>query len=127
MSGKTVFTIWFPVLCCAAIFLAFGHGIAETEVTITGMLEPAEMDDHGAVFAVTIYDGEYGTVLVLDEGKGADLVEHVGEEVTLTGTIEELDEESGYLYGIIVSRYILHDAEEDIEQEYEEPDPGDDN
>jgi len=89
-------------------------------MSVSGEIEISEYDDDGNVAQVTIYDSEWGSVLVLNNGKGAELLKHVGAVVTATGDIRELDEDSGYSYAIQVTSFTI---DEPVEPEEE---PGDD-
>lgn len=123
MNGRKIVAI-----CMALLLLAVGSSISVAtvegmEITFTGTLDLAATDDNGSVTAVEIYEPEFGTVLVTRNGKGPELLAHVGEEVTLTGTIEELNDDSGYLFGITVTRYTLLDVEQESDPDNEEQDP----
>jgi hypothetical protein len=97
------------------LLLAAGLGwAAENEATVVlkGEIEPSDYDDDGEVRAVSIYDDEWGDVLISLEGKGKALLEHVGAVAEVRGTIRELDDDSGYPYVIRVTAYEIHEPAE---------------
>jgi hypothetical protein len=101
-------------LLLAAIALAFGASIAGSEdmQTITGEVEPAEHDEDGDVSSVGIYDNDWGWVVISNTGKGEELLDHVGDVVTVTGTIEELDDGRGPAHVMEVSSYSIDEPAE---------------
>jgi hypothetical protein len=94
---------------------------ATETVTLNGEVEAADYDEDGTVIDVAIFDGEWGSVLVLRTGKGAKLLNHVGAVVSATGEIRELDDESGYLYSIEVTSYSIDSPVEPEEDLGDEP------
>jgi hypothetical protein len=84
----------------------------EEAVTLNGEIEVAEYDDDGNVLSVMVYDSEWGSVLVSGEGKGKELLKHVGAVAKVTGTLVELDDESFYSYSIRVSSFSIEEAAE---------------
>jgi hypothetical protein len=94
-------------------------------VTLKGYIEIAAYDDEGNVAAVSIYDEEWGQVLVHNQGKGSQLLNHVDADVELTGQIVELDDDSGFSYAITVAGFKVEGADEPDEPElpagYQEP------
>lgn len=52
-------------------------------MTITGTIEAVKKDAKGHAQSVRVVSPEHGSFLVQDEGKGAELKDHVGEKVTL--------------------------------------------
>jgi hypothetical protein len=87
-------------------------------VTVRGEVEVADYDDDDGVTEVAIYDSDWGSVLVLDGGKGADLLDEVGAVVSARGLIRELDEDGEYPYAIEVRSYRI------VEPAKPEEDPG---
>jgi hypothetical protein len=104
---------------CVVAALAGSFVIAdEDSVTLNGEIEVAEYDDDGNAASVMVYDSEWGSVLISNEGKGKELLNHVGAVAKVTGTIVELDDDSGYSYAIKVTGYTI---EEPTEPEDERP------
>ncbi|MBI3793239.1 MAG: hypothetical protein HY280_00745 [Nitrospinae bacterium] len=95
--GVGVFcAVVFSILSMSAPLSAFGEDAAtaseEKEVTITGSIEKAAIDEKGAVIAVEIWveQGDaYDYFLVNDSPKGNELLGHVGSRTTLSGILEE--------------------------------------
>jgi hypothetical protein len=79
----------------------------EESVTLNGEIEVAEYDDEGNPASVMIFDPEWGSILVSHEGKGKELLNHVGAFVSVTGTVIDLGDDSGYSYAIQVSDYVI--------------------
>jgi hypothetical protein len=109
-----------PVLsaCLLACLVGSQLGAGEENiVTLKGAIEVAAYDDDGAVEAVAVYDSDWGEVLVSNEGKGKELLDHVGAFAEITGTIVEIDEDShGFEYEIIVTTYTI-EGSEDLEND----------
>jgi hypothetical protein len=101
-------------LLLGAFVLASGVFVAGNEElqTITGEVEPAEHDENGDVSSVGIYDDEWGWVVIANEGKGKELLAHVGAVVKASGTITEPDDESGTKYVMKVSSYSIEEPAE---------------
>jgi hypothetical protein len=98
---------------CVVVALAGSFVIAdEDSVTLNGEIEVAEYDDDGNAASVMVYDSEWGEVLVSKEGKGKELLNHVGAVAEVTGTIVELDDDSGYSYAIQVTGYTIEEPAE---------------
>jgi hypothetical protein len=121
MRGSTT-----ALRCLAAAVVAgllAGSGLAEenSAATIRGEVEAAQYDDQDRVIQVSIFDGEWGAVLVLNEGRGRELLKHVGAIVSATGQLSEIDDESGYLYAIRVESYKLDETDEPQEEPEDEP------
>lgn len=95
---------------------------AEEKVTLKGEIEVAESDHDGTVLSVAIYDDEWGSVLILSTGQGKALLGHAGKVATVSGTLVEPDEDSGYSHAIRVSSYVLDESDEKDDDEH---DPGD--
>ena len=95
----------------------------EDPTTLTGEIEVAEYDDDGNATSVMVYDSEWGEVLVSKEGKGKELLNHVGAVAKVTGTIVELDDDSGYSYAIQVTGYTIEEPAEP--EDDPDLDPGD--
>ena len=115
MSLKTTRTASTAALLIglALLFVGAPTHAEEDEVTLKGYIDAAEYDDEGNVTSVSIYDTEWGAVLISKEGKGKELIAHVDAGVELTGRIVELDDESGYSYEITVSAFKLEEPEDD--------------
>jgi hypothetical protein len=92
----------------------------EETVTLNGYIEVAEYDDDENVASVSIYDSEWGSVLISNEGRGSELRKHVDADVELTGQIVELDDDSGYSYAIKVTSFKVEKSEEP-EDDQEDP------
>ena len=84
-------------LLLGALLVVSGASLAESgeQQTIRGEVEPADYDEDGFVSRVGIYDEEWGWVLISHQGKGKELLEHVGAVAKVSGTIVEPDAESG--------------------------------
>jgi len=114
-------------------------------VTIEGSIEIAAEDDDGNVVSVYIMD-RGDDYLVLADGRGASLKNHVGRWIEATGTAIPRDEGDGFDFGLRVDNYKFTDgldgeeaedsaaqdeggseepAESDEEQPEEPEDPGD--
>ena len=100
------------VIVFALLFVGIGTAGELETVTITGEIEAAYYDDDGNVTQVAIYDGEWGSVLVLKSGKGAELLNHLGAFVSATGEIRELDDDSDYSYAVEVASYTIDEPAE---------------
>jgi len=98
---------------------AKADGMAAT--TIRGEVEAANYDEDGRVTKVAVYDDEWGAVLVLENGKGTELLKHVGVLVSATGNIRELDDDSGYSYAIEVTSYTIDEPAEPDEDPDHDP------
>jgi hypothetical protein len=100
---------------------------AEPEVwqeMLRGTVEAAETADDGTVLRVEIDDAEWGYVLVAEEGRGLELMAHVGATVEATGQMQAIDdEEAMHEYVIVVEDFELLDQESDPEEDDPE-DPG---
>jgi hypothetical protein len=79
----------------------------EDSVTLNGEIEVAEYDDEGNPTSVMIFDPEWGSILISNEGKGGELMNHVGAIASVTGTVVELNDDSGYSYALHVSDYVI--------------------
>ena len=114
MTRKTQLALYFSALSIGAVLLLTGSPTHADEgvVTLKGYIDIAESDDDGNVASVSIYDSEWGSVLISKEGKGSELLKHVDAEVELTGQIVELDDDSGYAYVITVASFKLEKPEE---------------
>jgi hypothetical protein len=119
MSQRSIFNSRFATLPIVILVLLLGASIASSEETVTleGEVEPAAYDEEGGrLLSVSIYDLEWGSVLVTSHGKGGELLEHVGAIVRATGSITEARDDSGYVYVIEVSSYtVIEPAEPDDE------------
>ena len=94
----------FCVVAALAGSLLFAE---EDSVTLNGEIEIAEYDDDGNAVSVMVYDSEWGSVLISKQGKGKELLNHVGAVVKVTGTIVELDDDTGLSYAIQVGAYTI--------------------
>ena len=114
MTRKTQLALYFSALSIGAVLLLTGSPTHADEGTVTlkGYIDIAESDDDGNVASVSIYDSEWGSVLISKEGKGSELLKHVDAEVELTGQIVELDDDNGYAYVITVASFKLEKPEE---------------
>ncbi len=73
-------------------FLPAAAQAQEKEITITGSVEKAAVDENDKVIAVEIWaEGPNGTeyYLVNDDAKGAELLGLAGKRVRATGAVEE--------------------------------------
>jgi hypothetical protein len=98
----------FSCFLIAMLVVAFWAGAQEPEPdvgTIVGEVEVAAEDDEGNVIAVSIYDGEWGSVLVADNARGRELLDLVGSTVEATGMITELGDGEDFDYEILVQSY----------------------
>lgn len=114
MNRTRILTWRLAALLIAAFVIALGASIAGSEdmQTITGEVEPAEHDEDGDVSSVGIYDNDWGWVVISNTGKGKELLHHVGAVVTVTGTIEELDDGRGPANVMEVSSYSIDEPAE---------------
>ncbi len=101
-------------LLCVGVTYAQDDEPAPATVTLLGYVEAAEYDDEDNVVAISIYDSEWGAVLIRRSGKGGELMKHLDAEVELTGTLVELDDDSGFSYAISVTSFkLVNPAEPD--------------
>lgn len=101
--------------CVVCLIMIFGGPLIladEETATLNGEIEVAEYGDDGSPVSVMVYDSEWGSVLISKEGKGGELLKHIGAIATMTGTIVELDEDSGYPYEIRVNTYSIEEPED---------------
>ena len=114
----------FAALAAALLVLAGTQTAwAAESVTIEGDIEEAEYDpETDDVISVSIWDAELGSVLIANSGKGRELLGHVGDEVRVTGIINEFDEESGFDYVMDVTSYEVISQVESEEEPEDEPD-----
>jgi hypothetical protein len=104
-------------ICLLVAFCALPAIAEEEEATISGEIEVADYsEEDGSVTAVSVFDVEWGDVLISNEGKGRELLNHVGAETTIVGRIFDLDDDSGYLYEIRVSSYVI-DEPADLDED----------
>jgi hypothetical protein len=95
----------------------------EEDVTIEGEIEEAEYDEErGTVTTVSIWDSEWGSVLISNQGKGRELLSQIGAVAKVTGTIRELDDGSGFAYVIQVSSYTIETPADPDDYPDDEPD-----
>ena len=83
---------------------------AET-ATISGEVEATEYDEDGNVIEVAIYDDDWGSVLVWQNEKGAELLDLVGAIVSATGDLREHDDDP-FPYTISVTDYTVEEPAE---------------
>lgn len=86
-------------------------------VTLTGEVEAVDENEEGVVTSVAVFDPDYGSVLIDSAGKGRQLLDLVDSTVRVHGTIEELDEESGFLFLMHVTGFEELDPSESEEDE----------
>jgi hypothetical protein len=92
-------------------------------VTIEGEIEVAEYDEQsGEPISVYIWDSDWYSVLISNEGKGRELLDHIGDVARVTGTITELDADSEFQYLMKVSSYTIEEPAEPEEYPEDEPD-----
>ena len=124
----------FRILCLSLAILTVGwlsavsvHRAESEQVTVSGEIEAAELNEDGVATKVAIYDGEWGLVLIAGSGKGKELLKHVGEYAEVWGALEELGGENEYDYVMTVSGYVLEELEqpeEDLDLPEEDPTEG---
>jgi hypothetical protein len=93
----------------------------QKQVTITGEIEAVDYDEQDMPTAVSVFDAEWGEVLIAHTGKGKELLKQVGALVELTGRIEELADNGDFVYQLTVQSYTI--LEQAPDSSYEEPDP----
>jgi hypothetical protein len=78
---------------------------------VYGRVEIDQEDDEGNVISVFIDDPDQGEFLVAADGKGPELLGHVGDTVEATGWVSE-DDETGYFdYVLHVNSYTVMEDE----------------
>jgi len=107
---------WLPALAACLFILPAGAFVvvaAEQIVTLEGEIEVARYDGE-EVAAVAVYDDQWDWVLVVNEGKGKELLNHVGAVVKLTGSIVEIDDDVAdeYSHEIVVKSYTIEEPAE---------------
>jgi len=122
---KTVLTLRAVagLTCVLAILAGTTVTAFEEEGNVRGTIEAVEQDDDGNVTVVSLYDNEWGPVLISSEGKGEELLDHVGAVATLTGTIVETGDHDRFPYVITVSDYVIEEHFEPEDEPDDEPDP----
>jgi hypothetical protein len=100
---------YLAVLSGLALLLLMAPAVFAEEATIQGEVEVAWQDEEGNVTAVFLHDPEWGSVLISDAGKGHELLQHVGKQVEVAGSMEELGEDEEFDYEITVSSYTILD------------------
>jgi hypothetical protein len=120
MNRTRILTWRLAASLIAAFVLVLGASIAGSEdtQTIAGEVEPAEHDEDGDVSSVGIYDNDWGWVVISNTGKGKELLDYVGAMVTVTGTIEKIDDGRGPAHVMEVSSYSIDEPAE--HEEYPE-------
>jgi asparagine synthetase A len=111
MIGKESVAGRLPELTVCLFVLLAGTGAAvaaEETVTLEGEIEAARYDGD-EVAAVAVYDDQWDWVLVVNEGKGKELLNHVGAVVKVTGKIIEIDDDVAdeYAHEIVVTSYTV--------------------
>jgi hypothetical protein len=123
---RTVSRVLPRAALAACLFVILGGPLVPADgetVTLNGEIEAAQYDDDGNVTAAMVYDAEWGSVLILADGKGGQLINHIGATAEVTGTLRDANEDSDFTYEIRVSAYtILEPAEpyDDLDPELEE-------
>jgi hypothetical protein len=79
----------------------------QQQITITGDVETADRDEQDMPTAVSIFDIEWGDVLIAPAGKGKELLKQVGAFVEATGDIEELTDNGDFTYQLTVKSYTI--------------------
>jgi hypothetical protein len=116
--SKILYTLMVALPACLLVIVAGSPAIADEEsVTLNGEIEVAEYDEDGNVASTAIYDSEWGFVLISNEGKGIELLAHIGALATVTGEVVKVDDDNGYSHTIIVSSYTI------VEPAEPQPDP----
>lgn len=113
MESKTFLARSMIVLSiCLLVILVGSPATAKVEeaVALHGEIEAAEYDGDGNVVSVAVYDSEWGSVLISKEGKGKELLKHVGAIATVEGKIVESEDDPEYSYSIKVSGYKIEDS-----------------
>ena len=120
---RTARLVWrgAALTACMIAALVATWVLAEQEpVSLKGEIEVAEYADDGKAVSVMVYDSDWGSVLISKEGKGKELLGHIGAVAKVTGTLVELDDDSGYSYAIRVSGYAIEEpAERDDDQDWD--------
>ena len=105
------------LLLAAGFVLAIGaaagrpaSGEAHGEQTLVGEVFAEQYDENGEVSGVSIFDDNWGTVMVSPAGQGRELLSRVGMLVEATGEVEETEEGD---YVITVKRYRIVQDDED--------------
>jgi hypothetical protein len=84
---------------------------SQEQFTITGEVEAVERDEQNTPTAVSLFDSEWGEVLIAPTGRGKELLKHVGALVEATGRIEELADNGDFIYQMTVQSFnILEQA-----------------
>ena len=88
-----------------------------------GEIEVAEYDEQGETpLAVFIWDSDWYSVLISNEGKGKELLDHVGSVASVTGTITELDDDGEFKHAMKVSSYTIEEPADLEDFPEDEPD-----
>ena len=112
-----------PLVVLVMLIVGAPAAWSEEKVTIEGEIEVAEYDDQGETpISVYIWDSDWHSVLISNEGKGKELMNHIGSVASVTGTIAELDEESEFKYALKVSSYTIEEPADLEEYPEDEPD-----
>jgi hypothetical protein len=104
MGAIFPFIFAFFLLVCPALSHADETSLVpdEKQVTITGSVEKAAIDEKGAVIAVEIWvavGDTYDYYLVNDTPEGNAILAHVGSKITATGILEE-DEDGNKILSV---------------------------
>ncbi len=81
---------WLPIAVAAMLVLG-GSGVTADTATVSGQVEATRYDEDGNAVEVAINDSEWGSILVLEGGRGAELLDLVGAVVSATGDLREGD------------------------------------
>ena len=90
-------------------------------VTITGEIEAVDYDEQDMPTAVSVFDTEWGEVVIAHTGKGKELLKQVGALVEVTGRIDELADNGDFVYQLAVHSYTI--LEQAPDSGYDESDP----
>jgi len=92
----------------------------QEQFTITGEIEAVEQDEQNTPTAVSLFDTEFGEVLIAPTGKGKELLKHVGALVEATGRIEELPDNGDFIYQMTVQSFTILEQAPDSSQDESE-------
>jgi len=109
LPGRLLLAAGFVLAICVATgqpASAEAHG----EQTLVGEVFAEQYDENGEVSGVSIFDDNWGTVMVSPAGQGRELLSRVGMLVEATGEVEETEEGD---YVITVKTYRIVQDDED--------------
>jgi hypothetical protein len=113
------------VLSIGALALAlptFVSAEEAAEATIEGWVETWEESDEGETLSVYI-DVEGTWYIVENDGKGAELLNYVGQQVRATGSVTPDPEDSSLMRISVKSFSVIEEEEEAPEDPYTDPEP----